>query len=507
MTVDWAGALLVGRYRLGRRVGGGGMGAVHEARDERVGRRVAVKVLHPELARERQHIARFLREAKAAAGLLHPHIVQVLDVSGSEGEGPPFLVMEFLSGQSLARMRKDEKKLAPGRVVRLARQLLSALGAAHRVGIVHRDMKPGNIIVQRGYDGREIAKIVDFGIAKLMDTRSYSRLTATGEVLGTPTFMSPEQLSGEEVDGRADLYGVASIIYDCIVGEPAVGSGPLVEIAQRALTGDHPILATVADVHPGLSEVVERALAVDPNARYPDAEAMSEALAPFEDPTDALLVPEHRLPHPATRMTPSVRPEATIPTTSERPPSASGSGVAIPATGERPPSASGSKAAIPATTERPPSASGSKAAIPATGERPPSSAGAPRDMPPRGEPPPSANASVSGAVHAQESPRRRGLFLAALAFIGCLLGAGAVATYVLFVRRDAGAAQTPPVQPSPTPPSSSTATPPPAPATAAAPTSPSTEPPLQPMMPSTGPAAVVPAPLADPNAAPAGETH
>lgn len=278
----WVGAVLEGRYVIDRPLGRGGMGAVFEGRHVGLGRRVAIKLLHPELARETEHVARFRREAKVVGALRHPHIVEVLDTSGDASEGPAYCVMELLEGPSLSAVLREVTELEPARAVRIARQVLSALAAAHAAGVVHRDIKPPNIVIVTGYDGSEVAKVVDFGVAHLTETLGYTRLTQTGQIIGTPTYMAPEQASGHVVDARSDVYAVGAVLFTALAGKPPFGRGSAFDVLPRVLTGDRPRLLEVApQIDPSLAEIVERAMAVDPAVRFQSATDMERALADF----------------------------------------------------------------------------------------------------------------------------------------------------------------------------------------------------------------------------------
>ena len=213
------GAALDDKYRVVRHLSSGGMGAVYEVEHRGLGKRLAAKLLKPELARRADLLERFRREARAASAIGHEHIIEVTDL-GQTAHKVPFLVMELLSGQTLAALCKAERRLEPARAVHIARQILSALGAAHARGIVHRDLKPENVfLIQRGGDP-DFVKLLDFGIAKLLDEVDAPELTRAGQVVGTPTYMAPEQARGEKtVDGRADLYGVGAILYRMVTGQ------------------------------------------------------------------------------------------------------------------------------------------------------------------------------------------------------------------------------------------------------------------------------------------------
>ena len=276
------GSVLGGRYRLKRLIGRGGMGAVFEAVQEDLGRTVALKCLDPVLATHPEQLERFRREATSAAALGHPNIVSVTDFGpiGKHGE-PPFLVMELLAGESLGALLERESVVAAERVAFIASQVLAALGAAHAAGIIHRDIKPDNVFLTQAPAFRDLVKVLDFGVAKL-EGESGGRLTGTGAMLGTPAYMAPEQARGAAIDHRADLYAVGATMYQALSGRmphdapsfPAMLFA-IVEEAPAPLTQLRP------DLPPGLVQVVERAMKKDPAERFPSAEAMRAALAPF----------------------------------------------------------------------------------------------------------------------------------------------------------------------------------------------------------------------------------
>jgi serine/threonine-protein kinase len=261
---------LAGRYVLRELIASGGMGEVHLALDERLGRQVAVKVLTRGLTDSPESVERFRREALAAAGLTHPNIARVYDY-GVDGDRH-FIVMEYLPGVSLHRLIRERGPLPPGEAADIAAQVCAALGAAHRAGIVHRDVKPGNVVVAP--DGT--VKVTDFGIAKAVGA---APLTDTGTVLGTATYLPPEVGRGASAGPASDLYSLGIVLYEMLTGEaPFTGEGP-VAVAMRHVSEDVPPPSAVVPGLPHfLDEVVTRAAAKEPAARYASAEAMGEAL-------------------------------------------------------------------------------------------------------------------------------------------------------------------------------------------------------------------------------------
>lgn len=275
------GTVLGGRYRVGRRLGAGGMGEVFEATDEQTDTKVALKRIFPHFAGEPDLVERFEREARAVSKLSHPHIVSLADFLRPVGE-PAFLVMELLRGATLRTIVQDGGPVAIGRAVKLALQILDALDATHDAGIVHRDIKPDNVFVEETTQGGERVKLLDFGVAKAVEDRHEVSLTETGALIGTLAFMAPEQARGEDVDARADLYGVGAVLYYAIAGRKPHEAKSTSALLAAVL--DDPIvpLATRDENIPiALSRVVDRALAPEPDDRYASAEAMITALEPF----------------------------------------------------------------------------------------------------------------------------------------------------------------------------------------------------------------------------------
>ena len=264
-----SGSTIAGRYAVGETLGRGGMGEVRAGRDLRLQRDVAIKVLGPDVAARGNTRERFEAEARAAARLSHPNIVLVYD--SGEHEGVPFLVMERLPGRTLA----DELAggpLPPERVRSLGVQVLAALGAAHAAGIVHRDVKPGNVLLTP--DGQ--VKVGDFGIAKSVVGGD---LTTTGMLLGTPAYLSPEQLAGEPAAPASDIYAVGVMLYEALTGaKPYTGPSPLA-LARAVEAGRPPSIRSLRPEAPSdLVTTIERAMEKDPSRRFASAGAMAAAL-------------------------------------------------------------------------------------------------------------------------------------------------------------------------------------------------------------------------------------
>ncbi|MBX3234107.1 MAG: protein kinase [Labilithrix sp.] len=277
---ELVGRLLGGRYRVRGLLGAGGMGAVYEAVQEDLARRVALKVLLDSTRITDEDLRRFRREALAASQLGHPNIVQVTDFQARPGE-PPFLVMERLDGESLNDLLKRERPLAPARAVFIATQILAALAAAHAAGIVHRDIKPPNVFLTRTQAMADLAKVLDFGIAKAPSLAGSFR-TLPDTILGTPAYMAPEQAGGAQVDHRADIYAVGACLFEMLSGRrPYAGASAGEIIAQLSTTSPPPLLSLRPDLDPALAAVVDRALSRSPAARFASATAMLDALTPW----------------------------------------------------------------------------------------------------------------------------------------------------------------------------------------------------------------------------------
>jgi len=272
---------LGGRYLLAERIAGGGMAAVWKAHDQVLDRIVAVKVLHDHLAADEGFRERFRREAISAAKLTHPHVVGLYD-TGSDGS-QVYLVMEFVDGSTLKEVIAEHGQLDSGRAASVGEKVARALDYAHRRGLVHRDVKPANILI--GDDGS--VKVADFGIAKADEAEG--DLTKTGTVLGTAAYLAPEQVTGEaRIDGRADQYGLGCMLYEALTGrQPFKGDSAVATAAQRLDTQPLPLRDACPQLPPGLDAIVMRAMARSPDDRYPSAGHLADALAAFADANTA----------------------------------------------------------------------------------------------------------------------------------------------------------------------------------------------------------------------------
>jgi eukaryotic-like serine/threonine-protein kinase len=264
-------------YTLEGEIGRGGMGVVFTARDERLKRQVAVKVLPPELAFREEIRLRFLREAETAAQLSHPHIVPIHSV-GEAPDGLVYFVMAYVDGESLGAKLKRRGRLPPDESRRIMQETADALGAAHAFGIIHRDVKPDNILLE-GSRGRVV--VTDFGIAKaLSSTTGGATLTATGVAIGTPHYMSPEQAAGDrEIDGRSDIYSLGVVAYQMLAGELPFHAPTVPGILMKHITERAPLITDRRpDVPEDLAACVMRSLEKDPEDRWPTADALRRAL-------------------------------------------------------------------------------------------------------------------------------------------------------------------------------------------------------------------------------------
>jgi serine/threonine-protein kinase len=266
----------MGRYELTHLVARGGMAQVYRAVDRQLDRPVALKVLFPELSVDKTFVERFRREAQAAANLSHPNIVPVFD--WGEDDGVYFIVMEYVDGRSLSAVLRDPQKLPPTQIAQIGAGVAAALAFAHRHGVVHRDVKPGNILITP--DGE--VKVTDFGIARAVNTED--SLTQTGAVMGTAAYFSPEQAEGKTVDARSDIYSLGVVLYEMAVGRPPFTGDSPVAVASKHVR-DQPALPRASNpaVPAALQAVIMKAMAKDPASRYGSAEELRADLFRFAD--------------------------------------------------------------------------------------------------------------------------------------------------------------------------------------------------------------------------------
>ena len=286
MEATRQGVLIGERYELGPLLRQGGMADVHTGLDRRLGRPVAIKLLRPDMAARDDVRLRFEAEARAAARLSHPNAVAVFDTG--EHSGTPYIVMERLPGRTLADVIRDGR-VETGWLLRIAGGVLSALGAAHAAGIVHRDVKAANILITAD----DSAKIADFGIAKSAELVSGTAggtvdLTLTGQLVGTPAYLAPERLAGAPATFLSDIYSMGVVLYEALTGEKPFTGTSFIAVAQAVQNGSHrPLALARPDLDPSVTQAVERALDRDPSRRFASAEAMAAALlGPAHSPPD-----------------------------------------------------------------------------------------------------------------------------------------------------------------------------------------------------------------------------
>jgi serine/threonine protein kinase len=318
-----AGSQIAG-YTIEEQIGRGGMAVVYRASDKRLNRHVALKILAPELASDAGYQQRFLREMRAAAAVDHPNIVPVFDAG--EADGALFIAMRYVDGQDVRTMLETEPRLPAARVCHLVAQAASALDAAHARGLVHRDVKPGNMLIGRAQPDH--LYLSDFGLSK--QRVSSEPLTLTGQFMGTLDYMAPEQIEGKPIDGRADLYALACTAFEILAGQPPFQRDAGLAVMWAQLSAPVPsLLALRPDLPPAVDQVIATALAKNPDGRYPSCTAFARALAaacgvggqagmtggdaspPTRMPTEQAQIPSSRVPTSWVR-DPQPQSEATL---------------------------------------------------------------------------------------------------------------------------------------------------------------------------------------------------
>ncbi|HUS27118.1 MAG TPA: serine/threonine-protein kinase [Kofleriaceae bacterium] len=275
----WLGKIVDGRYKVLEVIGRGGMGVVYRVEHLRMGKIAAMKVLHRDLASEPDVIARFEREAAAISKLHHPHTVQVFDF-GTAGTAL-YLIMEYVRGVDLARMIARDGPVPWHRAAALLAQVCSALQEAHEMQIVHRDLKPENVLITRTAGGRDYAKVLDFGLAKLEQRQAPSTMTDRQQIVGTPYFMSPEQIRGDDVDHRSDIYSFGALMFEVLTGQHLFTGSTAVGVLTKHLTAepDAPSMrAPKMGIDPRVDHICRKALAKEPRDRWQTAAELAEAI-------------------------------------------------------------------------------------------------------------------------------------------------------------------------------------------------------------------------------------
>jgi eukaryotic-like serine/threonine-protein kinase len=276
------GDIIDGKYRIVRLIGEGGMGAVYEAENMRIHRKVAIKVLHAGVAQTGEAVSRFEREAQAAGRIGSEHIVEVLDL-GNLPSGDRYMVMEFMDGDALSGRIRTRVRLTPGEIYPIMHQLLEALAAAHGAGIIHRDLKPDNVYLLKSRGGKaDFVKLLDFGISKFNQLSGDSgfSMTRTGAVMGTPYYMAPEQAKGaRDLDHRVDLYAAGVILYEAITGEVPFNADTFNELLFKiVLEAAKPVEQVVPNMDPNFAAIVNKSMAREPSQRFQTAKEFQQAL-------------------------------------------------------------------------------------------------------------------------------------------------------------------------------------------------------------------------------------
>lgn len=271
------GTVLDGRYRLDKLIGEGGMGEVYRATHIHIDTEFAVKLLRPEFVANQTAIKRFQLEAKAAGRIHHPNAVRVTDF-GVTPEQIVYLVMELARGKSLRSLLRSEKRFDYLRAINIVRQICGAVDAAHRSGVIHRDLKPDNILIEKVQDTERV-KVLDFGIAKLRETKTDGFLTQAGTIIGTPQYMSPEQCQGKSLDPTSDIYSIGILLYEMLTGDVPFDGESLIQVVYEQLhTPPRPLSEVAPDAPPAIAQVVMRALEKEPHQRQSSAIQLSDEL-------------------------------------------------------------------------------------------------------------------------------------------------------------------------------------------------------------------------------------
>lgn len=276
------GTVLAERYKILEIIGRGGMGVVYKARHELMERVVAIKMMLPQFVSDDTSLERFRREAKAASRISHPNIIAIHDYGFAPESGTPYIVMDYLEGQSLSDTIKKDGQLGVTRTVNIFSQVCEALEHAHRLGILHRDMKPGNIMLVNESE-RDFVKVVDFGVAKmcLSEDDEHQRLTGTGEIFGSPVYMSPEQCNGDELTPATDVYALGCVLYETLTGKLPLCGKTVVETITRHLSSTAPSFAQARPdlyIPEWLEQIVFKALEKDPKKRHQSMQEMRDEL-------------------------------------------------------------------------------------------------------------------------------------------------------------------------------------------------------------------------------------
>lgn len=271
------GTIIEGKYRIDRMLGKGGMGAVYEGENERIHRRVAIKILHAEVLDRADVVQRFEREAQAAGRIGSAHIVEVLDL-GSLPTGERFMVMEYLDGESLGDRLKKRERLSPQEFAPILYALLEGLASAHEAAIIHRDLKPDNVYLVNAKNQRDFVKLLDFGVSKFTAVENDFGKTSTGMIMGTPYYMSPEQVRADKVDGRSDIYSIGVICYLAITGKLPFTATRFTELAIKITTALPEPPESIVPLDPQFAAIIHKAMHHDRNHRFQTARDFQAAV-------------------------------------------------------------------------------------------------------------------------------------------------------------------------------------------------------------------------------------
>ena len=275
------GEVIAERYRIVAEIGRGAMGTVYRAEHVQISKVMAIKLLHRELEDNPENVARFQLEAEAASRLNHPNTVQVFDF-GRTKSGSLYLAMEHVDGEDLGKAIGRDGAIPFGRVAYLCAQVAGSVADAHAAGVIHRDLKPENIVIKQGRDG-ERPKVLDFGLAKLFEGKLGTQITSSGTIVGTPYYMSPEQIQGQELDPRSDVYAMGAIMYECVVGAPPFDAPNPVGVLSKHLSEEPPAPSSRSplSVPAEANEIILKCLQKDPDHRYQTAEELRQALIDY----------------------------------------------------------------------------------------------------------------------------------------------------------------------------------------------------------------------------------
>jgi serine/threonine-protein kinase len=304
------GTIIEGKYRINRMLGKGGMGAVYEGENERIHRRVAIKILHSEVSDRADIVQRFEREAQAAGRIGSAHIVEVLDL-GSLPTGERFMVMEYLDGESLGARLKSRGKLTPHEFAPVLHALLEGLASAHEVQIVHRDLKPDNVYLVNAKNQQDFVKILDFGVSKFTALENDLGKTSTGMIMGTPYYMSPEQVRAEKLDARSDIYSVGVIVYYAVTGRLPFKATRFTELAVKITSMPFDPPESIVQLDPQFAAIINKAMARDRDHRFQTTREFQAAVEQWMA-TNAVSMPTFQRLHslPPTSLPPGLLAEA-----------------------------------------------------------------------------------------------------------------------------------------------------------------------------------------------------